>query len=105
MSEAIMLVYTLFGSAEDARRVARQIVEEKLAACANIGAPCTSIYEWKGRIEQAAEIPVLFKTRVAQGAALQARLAELHDYERPAIIQMDARASAAFAGWIGEQTR
>lgn len=105
MSEPVILIYTLFGSAEDALRIARQLVEERLAACANIGAPSTSIYEWMGAVQQSAEVPVLFKTSPAQSAALAARIAELHDYDLPAIVQIDAQASTAFAGWVGEQVR
>ncbi|NWK94162.1 divalent-cation tolerance protein CutA [Sphingobium lactosutens] len=105
MNEPVVLVYTLFGSAEDAGRIARQLVEERLAACANIGAPCTSIYKWKGAIEEAAETPALFKTSPARSEALQARLAELHDYDLPAIVKVDGKASAAFAGWVGEQVQ
>lgn len=105
MSEPVALVYTLFGSVEDARRIARQLVEERLAACANIGAACTSIYEWKGAVEEATETPVLFKTSPERSAALQARIAELHGYDLPAIVAIDGKASAAFAGWVGEQVR
>ena len=56
----VVLVYSLFGSAEQARAVARTLVEERLAACANILGPCTSIYEWQGKVEEGAEVPVLF---------------------------------------------
>ncbi|HKY82032.1 MAG TPA: divalent-cation tolerance protein CutA [Sphingobium sp.] len=100
----VALVYTLFGSAEDAGRVARRLVEERLAACANILGGATSIYEWKGGIESAAEVPVLFKTTPAGRDALMARIAELHDYDVPAILALPVEAAhQPFAQWVAER--
>lgn len=82
----IVSVYATFGSEEEARRVARTLVEERLAACANILPPCHSIYRWQGRIEEAGEVAALFKTRADAAARLIARLAELHSYEVPAAV-------------------
>ena len=59
MSESrtdIVSVYATFAGDEEARRIARQLVEERLAACANILGPCHSIYRWQGAIEEAAEV-------------------------------------------------
>ena len=66
IDRAIVTVYATFGSDEEARRIARTLVEERLAACANILAPCHSIYRWQGKIEEAAEVPALFKTRAGR---------------------------------------
>ena len=55
----IVSVYATLASDEEARRIGQQLVEERLAACANVLAPCHSIYRWKGRIEEAVEVPVL----------------------------------------------
>ena len=100
----IALVYTLFGSQEAAERVARQMVEERLAACANILAQATSIYEWNGVLETAAETPVLFKTAPSRRDALMARIAELHDYEVPAILALPVDAAdVAFAKWAADR--
>ena len=100
---AIVTVYATFGSDEEARRVARTILEEKLAACANVLAPCHSIYCWQGRIEEAAEVPVLFKTAATRGAALLARIGELHSYDAPAaMVWPIAAALPAYADWVVE---
>lgn len=100
----VTFVYTLFGSAETARRVARQLVEERLAACANMLPPCASIYQWKGTLREDAEIPVVFKTAAEGRDALMARLAELHDYDVPAILAFPAEAAhPPFAQWIAGQ--
>lgn len=101
---AVALVYTLFGSREAAIRVARQVAGERLAACANILGEATSLYEWNGVLEEAAEVPVLFKTTPSRRDALMARIAELHDYEIPAILALPVEAAdAAFARWVGDQ--
>lgn len=84
--EEIVSVYAIFGSEEEAHRVARRVIEERLAACANILAPCRSVYRWQGRIEEAQEVPVLFKATAAAADALVARIAELHDYDLPAAV-------------------
>lgn len=107
MSGAVVLVYTLFGDADAAERIGRRMVEERLAACVNIGAPCTSFYMWEGAIERAAEIPALFKTAADRRDALIARLSALHPYEVPAILSV-AETDAAhppFAAWVAAQTR
>ena len=100
---AIVTVYATFGSDEEARRIARQLVEEKLAACANILAPCHSIYRWQGRIEEASEVPALFKTTAAGSPALLARISALHSYDAPAAMvwSIDA-AIPEYAEWVRE---
>ena len=99
-----MLVYSLFGSAEQARAVARTLVEERLVACANILGSCTSIYEWQGRQEEGAEVPVLFKASTDRRDALMARIAQLHDYDVPAILALPVDAAhPPFAAWVAEQ--
>ena len=101
----IVTVYAVFGSGEEARRIARTLVEERLAACANILAPCHSIYRWKGAIEEAAEVPALFKTRAETAQALIARLAELHSYEVPAAaVWPVAQTLPAYAAWVEEES-
>ena len=103
MSE-LVLVYTLFGSADEARTVSRQLVEERLAACANIHAPCTSIYEWDGQVREEGEVPVFFKTTPLQRPALVERLAELHSYDVPSILWWEMARDEVYAGWDGAQT-
>ena len=101
---SIVSVYATFGSDEEARRIARTLVEERLAACANILAPCHSIYRWQGSIEEAAEVPVLFKTRADAADRLIARLGELHSYDVPAaVVWPIARALPGYAQWVGEE--
>ena len=98
---AIVTVYATFGSDEEARRVARTLVEERLAACANILAPCHSIYRWQGRIEEAAEVPAIFKTRAGTASRLVERIRALHSYDVPAaVVWPIAEAVPAYATWV-----
>jgi len=99
--EAIVSVYATFASEEEARRIARRLVEERLAACANILVPCISIYRWQGRIEEAAEVPAIFKTRADAAERLVERIAELHSYDVPAaVVWPIAAAIPDYARWV-----
>ena len=101
----IVTVYAVFGSAEEAHPIARTLVEERLAACANILAPCRSIYRWQGKIEEAEEVPALFKTHADRADALIARLAELHSYDVPAAaVWPIAQTLPAYAQWVADET-
>lgn len=100
----IVSVYATFGSDEEARRIARICVEEKLAACANIW-PIASIYRWQGAIEEACEIAALFKTSAACAGALLARIAALHSYDVPAaVIWPIADALGDYAAWVRQES-
>lgn len=102
----IVSVYATFGTDEEARRIGRQAVEERLAACVNILGPCHSIYRWQGGIEEAAEAAAIFKTAVGKAEALVARIAELHSYDVPAaVVWPIANASQAYAAWVAEEAR
>jgi periplasmic divalent cation tolerance protein len=101
----IVTVYATFGSDEEARRIARTCVEEGLAACANVLRPCHSIYRWQGKIEEAAETPVLFKTAESCATDLLARLAELHSYDVPAaVVWPIAQALSGYSAWVDQET-
>ncbi len=102
---AVAIVYALFGTREEAERVAKAVVEERLAACANMLGECLSFYAWEGRMEQSAEVPVLFKTRKDKRDALMARIAELHSYEVPAVLGWPAeRVHEPYAQWVSAQS-
>ncbi len=101
----IVSVYAVFGSDEEARRIARTLVEERLAACVNILGMCHSIYRWQGRIEETREVAAIFKTGADRSPALVARLAELHSYDVPAaVVWPIVDASPAYAAWVEAET-
>jgi periplasmic divalent cation tolerance protein len=99
----LVLIYTLFGDVEEARRVSALLIAEKMAACANMLAPCTSLYEWQGEVREETEFPVLFKTIETRRIQLMARLAELHRYDIPAILCWEAVVNSPYAEWAGQQ--
>jgi periplasmic divalent cation tolerance protein len=86
MNEETLLACSTFPDIETARRIARQLVTENFAACANIVAAVESIYRWQDKIENANETLVFFKTTAARYAAFQDKLKSLHPYDVPEII-------------------
>lgn len=106
MSEAaIVTVYTTFANADEAERIARTLVEERLAACANILGACRAIYRWQGAVEHGDEVATLFKTRADIADRLIARLAELHSYDVPAaVVWPIADALPDYAQWVRDET-
>jgi periplasmic divalent cation tolerance protein len=99
------LVLTTLGAEADAAAFARTLVEERLAACVNVLPAMTSIYRWKGSVEQEREQQLVMKTTAGRVDALAARLRELHPYELPEFIVLDATASAAYEAWVVDSTR
>ncbi|GAA4017595.1 divalent-cation tolerance protein CutA [Sphingomonas swuensis] len=98
---SIVSLYCVFADADEAERIGRLVVEERLAACINILSPCRSIYRWEGRIEDASEVPALLKTDASRTDALIARIVQLHSYEIPAIAVWPVEhAPSAFADWV-----
>ncbi|MFG5408785.1 divalent-cation tolerance protein CutA [Piscinibacter sakaiensis] len=91
---------TTVASHEDGRRLAQALVGRRLAACAQLEA-IESVYVWDGRLEQAPECRVLFKTTGARAAALEAGIRALHGYVQPAIHAWPVvQADPGFAQWV-----
>jgi len=88
MSEESLLVLSTFPDADTGRRIARILVEEKLAACVNLVPQIESIYRWKGTIETASEVLALIKSTIGKYQLLETRIRELHPYEVPEIISL-----------------
>ncbi|GGT48061.1 divalent-cation tolerance protein CutA [Streptomyces purpureus] len=100
-----LTVLTTTDSAARAEELARGAVEARLAACAQISGPVTSVYHWQKAIETAEEWQVTFKTTEACYAALEAHLLAAHTYDTPEIVATPVvRASAAYVAWIQAET-
>ena len=98
----LFAVFTTVASLEAARRMARALVEHKLAACAQIG-EIESFYSWQGEVANDREFRILFKSTEARYPALEAAIRELHDYELPAIHAQPLEwVEPAYARWIEE---
>jgi periplasmic divalent cation tolerance protein len=103
MDQETLLVCSTFPEIETARRIARQLVTENLAACANIIPAVESIYRWQDKIENAPETLVLFKTTAARYDAFQDKLKSLHPYEVPEIICLHiADGLPEYLRWVSE---
>jgi periplasmic divalent cation tolerance protein len=101
----ICLLITTFPSDEEAKSFARLAVENGLAACIQIQAPCTSIYQWEGKIEEAQEYPVHIKTTQPKRDALKKFILEQHAYQVPEIICIDLDdVETTYAEWAVSQT-
>ena len=99
------MILTTFADEESARVVVRRLLEERLIACANLLPGARSLYRWKGGIEESSEMIVLLKTGSATAPACMTRLAELHPYEVPEILQIHPEAvTGPYAEWIAEVT-
>ena len=99
----VVTVYAVFADPAEAQRIGLTMVEERLAACVNILAPCQSIYRWEGAIEQATESPALFKTTTGKADALIARITDLHSYSVPAIaVWPIERLPVSYGDWVEE---
>jgi len=102
---SIVSVYAVFASGEEAGRIGRTVVEERLAACINILSPVRSIYRWKGEIESAEEVAAILKTSEASAAALMARIAALHSYDVPCVVAWPVdKLLRSYADWVEDST-
>ena len=100
--DAVAIVLTTVGADFDAVAIARILVEEQLAACVNVLPVMTSVYRWKGNIEQDREQQLVIKTTVSAVARLAARLRALHPYDLPEFVVLGASASEQYGKWVGE---
>jgi len=97
------IVLTTSGSQEEAQKIARALVERKLAACVNIVPQIESIYRWQGKVESATEWLLIIKTEARAFERLREAIKELHSYELPECVMLEvAGGSGAYLEWIGE---
>ncbi len=100
-----MIVLTTLGAQTDAAAFARVLVDERLAACVNVLPAMTSIYRWKGAIEEDREQQLVIKTTSDRISAIEARFHELHPYELPEFLVVAATdGSAGYLKWLEEAT-
>ena len=103
---SVVSVYAVFANAEEAERIGRTVVEERLAACINILSPVRSIYRWQGQVESADEVAAILKTHHWNTDALIARIAALHSYDAPCIVTWPIdQVLRSYADWVEDSTR
>jgi len=97
----MLVVFSTFANEDDAARVARTLVEERLIACANLLPGARSIYHFKGVVEDQREVVVLMKTRKQDWTAFLSRLHDLHPYDVPECIAVRVAAGAPkYMEWL-----
>ena len=102
--EAILVISNL-PNRESAEKLAQLLVGQRLAACVNLLAPCTSVYRWQGIVETATEVPVLIKTTLERYPALESAIRANHPYELPEIIAVSLSAGLpAYLEWLKTET-
>jgi periplasmic divalent cation tolerance protein len=102
----LLEVHTTFATPADAVRVARVLISEQLAACAQVIPEITSLYMWEEELKQETEALLLLKAEESSWVALRDRLAELHPYDTPEIIALPvSHASFEYATWVRDSCR
>ena len=100
------LIYITTDGPDEARTIGRALVEARLAACANILDPITSIYRWEGAVQEGREAVLIAKTTSALVDALTAKVRELHSYDCPCIVSVPIDGgNSGFLDWIEAETR
>jgi periplasmic divalent cation tolerance protein len=104
MSLDIVLMLTALPDSASARKLVDRVLDAHLAACVTELGLVRSRYRWKGEIESAEEVQLLFKTSAVRALELERFIAAHHPYETPEIVSWFASALAAYGQWVGEQT-
>ena len=105
MSNYIVIFITT-SSINEAKKIGRSLVEEKLAACSNIISPIRSIYSWRGEICDDKETLIILKTKKNLFKQIENRVKELHSYEVPEIIAIPIiEGSDKYLSWVRDETK
>jgi len=104
LKSSIVILITA-SSKEEARTLARDLVETRLAACANLLPGVQSLFHWNGKVEEAEEVLLILKSRAELFERIEARVRKLHSYEVPEIIALPIlNGSAPYLAWIDAET-
>jgi periplasmic divalent cation tolerance protein len=102
---AVFFCYVTAGSRDEALSIGRTVVQERLAACANVVDGMTSIYWWQGALEQAVEAMLILKTRAELVERLIERIRQLHSYDCPCVVALPVAAgNPDYLDWIARET-
>lgn len=103
--DKIIQIITTCDNKDLAKEIGQHLVEKRLAACAQISGPITSIYWWKGKIEEVTEWVCTLKSTTGLYDRVEAEIRKLHSYDLPEIIAIDLdKTLSAYAHWVREET-
>ncbi|WP_020588429.1 divalent-cation tolerance protein CutA [Desulfobacter curvatus] len=101
---AIKMIYMTAGNMDEASRIAKVLVQRRLAACVNIIDGMRSIYEWEGDIQDEREVVMIAKTRADRLPELEETVKGIHSYDCPCIVELAVSGgNNAFLDWVGKQ--
>lgn len=104
MDDQVLVVLVTAPTMDEAARLGRALVEERLAACANLVPGIRSIYCWQDAVQDDAEVLLMIKTAGSMWHKLQQRVVELHSYETPEVLALPtAYGAPAYLQWLGAQ--
>ena len=104
--DSFLFVYSMFPSEEVAAHVATEVINKRLAACANLIPGARSFYWWDGQVQDSRETVMVLKTVKAQWKALELEIKTLHPYDVPAIIALPIEAgSEDYLDWVAKETK
>ena len=99
--EELTLLYVTCANGQEARTIARTLVEDKLVACANILGPSTAIYRWEGDVQEDEEVAMILKTRRDMTVHVAARIKTMHSYDTPCVVGLPIQGgNPDFLAWL-----
>lgn len=102
MSPHVVVIVTV-ANREEAEKIVRSLLEERLIACANIVGPLYSVFWWEGKIDEASEFLVFMKSHENHFERLSEKVAQIHSYELPEIIALPIiKGSPPYLGWLSD---
>lgn len=104
-TEEVLVIFVTAENQEEAVRIGEEMVNAKLAACANITSGIQSIYRWKGKLVKAQEVLLILKSTKSRYLALEKAIKAIHTYETPEIIALPVKEGlAGYLGWVRSET-
>jgi len=100
-----LLIMTTLPDEASANALAEALVDERLAACVSVLAPCRSVFRWQGKIDHATEVPLLIKSTAVRYDALEAAIRARHPYELPEIVAIPVvKGLPDYLAWVNAET-
>ena len=101
----VRLLYVTTGGPDEARSIGRALVEERLAACANVLDPMTSFYAWEGSVQEGRETVLIVKTRAELVDSATERIVALHGFDCPCVVALPVvGGNPGFLEWVAAET-